>query len=35
VKLAHIVLRTSRFEEMVAWYKAALGARGLSDIKLR
>jgi catechol-2,3-dioxygenase len=26
VKLAHIVRRTSRFDEMVAWYQTALGA---------
>ncbi len=25
-KLAHIVLRTSRFEEMIAWYQNVLGA---------
>jgi hypothetical protein len=45
VKLAHMVLRTSRFGEMIAWYKGEpeqelkkrprAGARGLSDIKLR
>jgi catechol-2,3-dioxygenase len=27
VKLAHVVLRTSRFEEMVAWYETVLAAR--------
>jgi len=27
VKLAHVVLRTARFEEMVAWYETVLAAR--------
>lgn len=27
IKLAHFVLRTSRYEEMVAWYKRVLNAR--------
>ena len=26
IKLAHVVLRTSRFQEMIAWYKLALNA---------
>src|SRR6266403_3098161 len=34
VKLAHIVLRTSRFEELVAWYKAALGAHAVFENEL-
>lgn len=29
VKLAHFVLRTSRFREMIAWYKTALGAHAV------
>jgi len=31
VKLAHIVLRTARFEELVNWYKAVLNARVVYD----
>jgi catechol 2,3-dioxygenase-like lactoylglutathione lyase family enzyme len=34
VKLAHFVLRTSRFKEMVVWYKAALGARAVFENEL-
>src|SRR5215813_11645354 len=26
VKLAHVVRRTSRFEDMIAWYRTVLGA---------
>jgi len=31
IKLAHVVLRTSRLAEMVAWYKAALGAHAVFE----
>src|SRR5262245_61028856 len=27
MKLAHVVLRTARFQEMIAWYETVLGAR--------
>jgi catechol 2,3-dioxygenase-like lactoylglutathione lyase family enzyme len=34
VKLAHMVLRTSRFGEMIAWYKTALGAHPVFENEL-
>jgi catechol-2,3-dioxygenase len=30
-KFAHIVLRTSRYEDMVRWYKTVFGARGVFE----
>jgi catechol 2,3-dioxygenase-like lactoylglutathione lyase family enzyme len=30
-KLAHVVLRTSRYAEMVRWYKTVLGAHGVFE----
>jgi catechol 2,3-dioxygenase-like lactoylglutathione lyase family enzyme len=31
IKLAHLVLRTSRYQEMVRWYKTVFGARGVFE----
>jgi catechol 2,3-dioxygenase-like lactoylglutathione lyase family enzyme len=33
-KLAHIVLRTSRYEEMVRWYKNVFGAHGVFESEM-